>query len=518
MGNNSRNQKNAPFIRNQYYPGKLLHASDFVREQEYGKRKLEFVNRKFHGCGMIDGMEIREEQNGEWYVTAGSALDSDGRLLVLPEDRRVDFPALEGIPAESGRDFVLGIQYAEQVMERERSFLEGEESYQAASIAESIAFRAYSPEEWRRLKAETGRETKLLTEERLLYENEEIELTLRVPKLVPSDSIFCFSIQARAAEGKGACIDWRGLAKLQGANFLESGSNEMLLEEKQAVLSGRLQWEWKICTDEGRSLPVLLELGPLELLQEGTVAARTETLQVYIETAKSYTDAAKKYLAEKESAEPAEAWLPLARFRAEDIEDSAGRFRLLSDFDVRFRAFDPQETEMLRRAAEENGIVDISWRSLLKSCLPSLPQPETPAPEPPLPEQLQGLIGEEWEKRVRRGVAVIPVPKRYRRGQVLFSEEISHGFSGEEVLLWCGRLRKDRFPVYWEHDERQYSVISGQESLFPENGDCGWEIEKQALRQNVGAGTFQIALTLSKGRRRKRIEEVAVLWIAVRSV
>lgn len=60
-------------------------------------------------------------------------------------------------------------------------------------------------------------------------------------------------------------------------------------------------------------------------------------------------------------------------------------------------------------------------------------------------------------------------------------------------------------------------MIQGDEGLFPEQKG-GWEIEKQALRQNVAEGTFQIALTLSKGKRRNRIREVAVSWIAVRSI
>ena len=64
----------------------------------------------------------------------------------------------------------------------------------------------------------------------------------------------------------------------------------------------------------------------------------------------------------------------------------------------------------------------------------------------------------------------------------------------------------------------RYSVLCGDEELFQDSGDSGWKIDKKAIRQNVEDGTFQIALTLSKGRGRNRSREVAISWIAVKTI
>lgn len=534
MENNRKNPKEHPFIKNQYYPGKLLHASDFVREQEYGSGKLAFANRKFHGSGIMDGFKVQTGKDGDWYVTAGSAIDPEGRFLVLPEDARIDFGNLEGLQKEDGSSFVLGIRYAEQVLERERSIFEGKETYQAARIAEGVAFGAYSVDEWRHLKAEVGKYEENLTQERVLYENGEIRLLLRLPKLVPADSMFRARIQAVAVGGGALGIGWRGVAKLQGAFFAESGNECMVLKKNQMVFSGMLQEGWDICTEEGRNLPVLFELSQLELLQGETVFAKVENSQVSVRTAASYRTAAGKYLWDGEIVGRTEiSWLPLACFKMAVSPDGKWNFSVIPDQTVRFGTVHPRAEEILRRAEDENGIVDIRWRSLLKNRqsltspqpLPVTPPPALPLPAPTVPpipapyppEGFAGHFGEEWGKHICRGVTVITVPKHYRKGQVLLSEEISHGFAGEEVSIWYGRLRETGGHVYWERDKKSFFVIQGDEGLFPEQKG-GWEIERQALRQNVAEGTFQIALTLTKGRRRNRIREVAVSWIAVKSI
>lgn len=110
---------------------------------------------------------------------------------------------------------------------------------------------------------------------------------------------------------------------------------------------------------------------------------------------------------------------------------------------------------------------------------------------------------------------IIAVPNRYRKGQVLYSEEVSHGFPGEEVLVWCGRVREEESYAYWERDRKQYRVFGGDEGLFSGRQD-GWEIRRQAVAQDVEAGTFRIAVTLAGRGRRSAGGEVAVSWTAVR--
>lgn len=116
MGN--RKMDGYLFVKNRYYPGKLLHAGDFIREQEYGNAKLEFLNRKLHGWGIIQGLEVRPGEKNILCVRAGSAIDRRGRLIVVPEDIAAEAEDLRGWTDETARDFILGIQYDEKAIDR----------------------------------------------------------------------------------------------------------------------------------------------------------------------------------------------------------------------------------------------------------------------------------------------------------------------------------------------------------------------------------------------------------------
>lgn len=570
------------FVKNRYYPGKLLHASDFVREQEYGNAKLEFLNRKFHGWGIIQGLEVRAGEGNTLHVTAGSAIDQRGRLILVPEDFTAGAETLEGLgkaqeikqdhhraPAQNYpeevmrevirdniQDRILGIRYDEKPVDRERSLLSEKETVEVARIAESYTLKAYSVEEWERLR---GAGEVSLTEERVLYEDGEVRLSLRIPKVVPADSIFRIRIQASALAGGNVSIGWRCTAKLQGAFFLASGRSLQIMEEQQTILSGSLYQEWQICTEEYRKQVIAMELSRLEILRQGMETVEAEACQTYIETASAYEEAVRKHLRRREEREAGEAWVPLARIRLGGARsgtqggvrigtqgragDGAGDFVQDIIFvaenepGLRRRVVQSEETELIRREAEESGIIDIRWRGLLKTLRsagagqpvspPELPSeraqpPERAADRPPekapggLPEKaIEPPPGVRWEQ-VHRGVAVIPVPKRYRKGDTLFSEEISHGFPGEEVFLWLERLYEEPSYAYWEKNSTRHTAVHGTEELFADGWYSGWEIQKQALRQEIEAGTFQIALILTRGRRKRRSREVALSWTAVR--
>lgn len=515
------------FIKNRYYPGKLLHASDFVREQEYGNAKLDFLNRRLHGWGILQGLEVRSGEQGSLRVTAGSALDPGGRLIVVPEDTTAALEELEGAAGEGAHGFILGICYEEKPIDRERSLLCEKETYEDARIAESFRLRACSPDAWERLTGGENR-TSVLMEERVLYEDGEVRLTLRYPRVVPEDSIFKVRMQATAPGGSGASIGWRCTVKLQGAFFTASGKSLQVFEERPNSLFGSLCQEWQICTEEYRKQTVAMEVSRLEIYRQGSAPVEAEACQTYIETAASVEEAVRGRLQGKPPADGGELWVPLARIRV-DGEGQGRSCVVVDEPGLRRQVARSAETEAIRRAAEESGIIDISWRGLLKSLRqlppvqdpspPSLPAP-APAPgEKPLPgppAHIPGAGTERYRERVHRGIAVIPIPKHYRKGDTLYSEEISHGFPGEEVLVWLSRIYEEPEYAYWEKNRTRHAAVHGADDLFADGWDSGWEIRKQALRQEVEVGTFQVAVILSRGRRKRRSREVAISWTAVR--
>lgn len=526
-----------PFQKSTFYTGKLLHATDLVREQKYGNSKLEFMNRTFYGWGIIQGLEVRPGQGGSLFLTKGSALDPQGRFLVAPRDREVKPEEIEGLGTETGQEFILGIRYAERTLGTERDYLKGGESCQPSVIEETYGLFAFGMSEYRKVRrAAIGREN-ILAEEKVLYENGNVELMVRMPKVVPADSLFRVRMQVRTVQDGNSSIGWHGLVRLQGAVFAQSGRRDFVLEEEPAVCSGSLQREWEICTEENRKLPVMMEICNLEIRTENGDTAEIPACQFAINTALCYGHAVKKYLLEGMGQEFGGDWVPLACMG----RDGNGALSLIWEKDVRLYVTRPWEEALLSKAVEENGILDIRWRRILKNQRrsplppdpgyplppkPGFPMPPGPSqPDPPLSpaeaaltrEQFWELAEEDRENRIRRGVVVIPVPRRCRKGKVLYSEEISHGFPGEEVFLWCGRVWEEPSYLYWERDRKRYRIIHGDEGLFPDV--CGeQEILRQAVLQDVEAGTFQVALTLGKVRRRKRSREVAISWTAIRSI
>lgn len=262
------NGEGGSFVRNNYYPGKLLRAGDFVREQRYGNAKLEFVNRKLHGSGIIEGLVVEMESGRELHVTAGSAMDRQGRILLVPKDERVDVNHLEGKEKRGHKEFVLGIRYKEKQVERERSPL-GEGGNEKGRILETYGLGAYSVEEWERLKAEDD-VANLLAEEQLLYQDSLLKLSLRFPKVIPADSIFKVRLEAKILCEDRVSIGWRGTMKLQGAFFLSSGESRQEWEQGQLLVSGSLCKEWEICTEEYRIQTVAMELSHLVIFLQGT--------------------------------------------------------------------------------------------------------------------------------------------------------------------------------------------------------------------------------------------------------
>lgn len=538
MGQQEHKEKDL-FVRNRYYPGKLLRAVDFEREQEYGNAKLEFVNRKFHGCGIIEGLEVQSGDNGALYITSGSAIDPRGRILVAPEDVRIAPERLEGFPTGDKRGFVLGIRYAENQTESERNHCNEKETFEKGRIVECTALQAYSVEEWKQLK--TGEDmADLLTEKKILYEDEQLQLSLRLPKVVPADSIFKIRMEAKALGEGSVRIGWRGTMKLQGAFFLSSGKSLQELSQEQTLVSGSLYREWEICTEEYRKRSVAMELSRLEIFLQKAEPVTAEVFQTYIETITAYEDAVRRCLRQEKKLRQEgkkvlqeSDWVPLARLKpSADREGEVRAFLVAEEPQLRRYALRTDEMEAIRRISEENGIIEIKWRGLLQrvSSLPTplqpmptppptmpIPQaPETPGlPKPiPSPEPVSREAGAE--SLIHRGMTVIPIPKRYRRGDTLFSEEIEHGFPGEEVILWLDRMYEENNYAYWERHRTRYAAIHGADELFADGWESGWEIRKQAVRQDIKAGTFQIALVLSGARRKNRSKEVAVSWTAVR--
>lgn len=84
-----------PFVRNNYFTGKLMGAADFTAESFYHSERMRHHNVRLHGTGVVCGLKVREHPSPACrtryvVVDEGSALDCCGHEILVPEPEIVD--------------------------------------------------------------------------------------------------------------------------------------------------------------------------------------------------------------------------------------------------------------------------------------------------------------------------------------------------------------------------------------------------------------------------------------------
>jgi Chaperone of endosialidase len=78
--------------RVRFFDGQFLQDQDFIDEQRYQLDRRRRHNRLLHVSGIADGLSVTAAPNAVT-ITAGTAIDADGRELVLAAASTVDLPA-----------------------------------------------------------------------------------------------------------------------------------------------------------------------------------------------------------------------------------------------------------------------------------------------------------------------------------------------------------------------------------------------------------------------------------------
>jgi len=75
--------------RLRYFDGQFLDEADFNDEQKYHLNRRRLHNQNLHSAGIIEGLEVRKEDNLTVIVSRGFALDSAGNEIYLDQDTLV---------------------------------------------------------------------------------------------------------------------------------------------------------------------------------------------------------------------------------------------------------------------------------------------------------------------------------------------------------------------------------------------------------------------------------------------
>ncbi len=94
--------------RLRYYNGQRLDEQDFTAEQEYHLDRQRRHNRQFHTYGIAEGLSVTAAIGAvSAIVSPGTAIDREGRAIVLTESRTVTFNSFTG-------SVLVVISYSEQ--------------------------------------------------------------------------------------------------------------------------------------------------------------------------------------------------------------------------------------------------------------------------------------------------------------------------------------------------------------------------------------------------------------------
>lgn len=79
--------------RVRFFDGQFLQDQDFIDEQHYHVDRQRRHNRLLHVAGIADGLAVSASGANQVGVAPGTAVDSDGRQIVLAQTATVDLPA-----------------------------------------------------------------------------------------------------------------------------------------------------------------------------------------------------------------------------------------------------------------------------------------------------------------------------------------------------------------------------------------------------------------------------------------
>jgi hypothetical protein len=76
--------------RPNYYDGQLLLKDDFLAEQRYHLEFRQRHNRKMHGWGVVEGLEVLPRSDDSIKISSGYAIDDSGQDILLNKAENLD--------------------------------------------------------------------------------------------------------------------------------------------------------------------------------------------------------------------------------------------------------------------------------------------------------------------------------------------------------------------------------------------------------------------------------------------
>lgn len=127
--------------RPNYFAGQYLLEDDFKSEQNYHINSQRRSHRLLNVSGIAEGLNVTTSQDLTVKISAGTAFDSQGRQIILQEEKDVDLvqEANNKNPIQDG-DYTLSIRYSEELTDKQ-----GDDDFTSTRVQEKPVFVLSSP-------------------------------------------------------------------------------------------------------------------------------------------------------------------------------------------------------------------------------------------------------------------------------------------------------------------------------------------------------------------------------------
>jgi hypothetical protein len=123
-----------------YFTHQFLREKDFKDEQAYHLDMRHRHNQVLHGWGVVVGLEVHKKGEREITINAGTAIDKEGRELILTEPVSRDLSSFE-----PNSHTYITLAYAEVWQEADRHSAGGVENYTRVTESPEISERRHQP-------------------------------------------------------------------------------------------------------------------------------------------------------------------------------------------------------------------------------------------------------------------------------------------------------------------------------------------------------------------------------------
>lgn len=496
------NQKYYPFERNRYYFGKLLTAKDFENEQTYFNNKRRLINKTVLGMGVACGLNIYAADDTSLIIETGTAIDEKGREILVEQTIIKKITTIEGFDKTTEDELYLGIEYAEQLIDKAYSPMspnQAKQSEEYNKIKEN--YRLFLEEE-KNIESPSSA-LSAFVRETIVYQNEEITLRQYIPRFANNKSKLKVKVELEKMNGTQKAysftyqLNLQGFKTIDGESRLNIAFNHCLLKQSQKITK-----EYTLIPDKQLDSELQFKISPDNfyfIKDEQKIPALNEEIKIELQ------------VKEGDMWDWIEKQFYLQSLDAINEQSAGQKIWLAKVKLIRTNntcLIDGVQAMPFSQYIYNPGQLILGER-LGAYYLPHT-QPLNAVATLNVPiENTNKNTSIDLYEYFATGIVEIPIGISASTRETIFSHEIMHGLGKGSVYIDLGieYIREEE-----KSNEKSNELILGQAALFDEMAESMIKMT-HAIKVYKDKGTFIIALKLQEA---SRMISVRVRWFAFR--